>query len=455
MSERIEIRVPDIGDFTEVPVIEVLVAPGDMVDVDDSLLTLESDKATMEVPSPVRGRITQLQVRVGDEVSEGDVVARIDAEKSGAGTEATGAVDPDPEPGSSHAAQTETETVPRPEPEPRPEPKPTTMVAAPGAGQRQSPPVPMDANATLPGKVPYASPTVRAFARELGVDLFKVTGSERKGRIVRADVTSYVKAVMAGDARPAGGGLTFDLPDAPAIDFSKFGTIEHKALSRIRKISGKNLHRNWLSIPHVTHHDHADITVMEELRQAGKEAAAEAGYKLTPLVFLIKAAVAALHKFPEFNASLDPGGEQLVRKKYYHIGIAVDTADGLVVPVIRNCDEKSLAELARELGDLSQRAREKQLSPRDWQGASFTISSLGGIGGSAFNPIINAPEVAILGVSRSRMEPVWDGQQFVPRLMLPLAVSYDHRVIDGASAARFTRALAEQLENVDSSGLSS
>ncbi len=447
MSERIEIRVPDIGDFTDVPVIEVLVAPGDMVDVDDSLLTLESDKATMEVPSPVRGRIAELQVGVGDEVSEGDVVARIDAEKSVSGTEETGAVDS--EPGSSQAA--ETETVPRSEPKT----KPTKMVVAPGAGQRQSPPVPMDANATLPGKVPYASPAVRTFARELGVDLFKVTGSGRKGRIVRADVTTYVKAVMAGDARPAGGGLTFDLPDAPVIDFSKFGTIEHKALSRIRKISGKNLHRNWLSIPHVTHHDHADITVMEELRQAGKEAAAEAGYKLTPLVFLIKAAVAALQKFPEFNASLDPDGEQLVLKKYYHIGIAVDTADGLVVPVIRNCDEKSLAELARELGDLSQRAREKQLSPRDWQGASFTISSLGGIGGSAFNPIINAPEVAILGVSRSRMEPVWDGQQFVPRLILPLAVSYDHRVIDGASAARFTRALAEQLEKVDSSGLSS
>jgi pyruvate dehydrogenase E2 component (dihydrolipoamide acetyltransferase) len=309
--------------------------------------------------------------------------------------------------------------------------------------------VPLDAGSTSPQNLPYASPAIRAFARELGVDLLRVTGSGRKGRIVREDVTAFVKSVMAGGVAAPRGGLDFDLPEAPDIDFTKFGEIEKQALSRIRKISGKNLHRNWLSIPHVTQHELADITDMEALRQANKGRAAEDGYKLTPLVFLIKACVAALKEFPQFNASLDPDGEHLVLKKYYHVGIAVDTPDGLVVPAIRDCDLKSIPELGRELSEVSQRARDKKLTPKDWQGASFTISSLGGIGGTAFTPIINQPEVAILGVSRSRMEPSWDGESFRPRLMLPLSVSYDHRVIDGAAAARFTRFLADYLESAD------
>jgi pyruvate dehydrogenase E2 component (dihydrolipoamide acetyltransferase) len=438
VSERIEIRVPDIGDFSEIPVIEVLVAVGDRVDAEQSLLTLESDKATMEVPSPAAGIIAELTVALGDEVSEGDLVALLEADEAET-AEVSAAATGRPKPAAPAQA---------PEPTP-PAPIATPPAAAPDSGPRQSPPVELDAAATLPGKVPYASPVIRAFARELGVDLFRVTGSGRNGRILREDVTAFVKAVMAGATAAPAGGLVFDLPKAPDIDFTRFGEIERQALSRIKKISGKNLHRNWLSIPHVTQNDQADITAMEAFRQEHKAVAAAAGFKLTPLVFLIKACVAALQEFPQFNASLDPDGEHLVLKKYYHIGIAVDTPDGLVVPAIRDCDRKSPRQLAQELAEVSQRAREQKLKPQDWQGASFTISSLGGIGGTSFNPIINAPEVAILGVSRSRMEPVWDGEAFQPRLMLPLSLSYDHRVIDGASAARFARFLAERLESAD------
>jgi len=303
----------------------------------------------------------------------------------------------------------------------------------------------MDARSVQPGKVPYASPVIRAFARELGVDLFRVSGSGRNGRILRADVTAFVKAALSGSA--ARGGLAFDLPEPPAVDFSKFGEVERQPLSRIRKISGRNLHRNWLSIPHVTQHDLADITALEAFRERHKAEVAGQGFKLTPLVFLVRACVAALREFPQFNASLDESGDHLILKKYFNIGIAVDTPDGLVVPVIRDCERKGTLDLARELAEVSARARDKKLTPRDWQGACFSISSLGGIGGTAFNPIINAPEVAILGVSRSRMQPVWDGKDFEPRLMLPLSVSYDHRVIDGAAAARFTRFLADFLED--------
>jgi pyruvate dehydrogenase E2 component (dihydrolipoamide acetyltransferase) len=442
MSSRIEIRVPDIGDFSDVPVIEVLVAAGDRVAADDSLLTLESDKATMEVPSPEAGVIAEVAVSVGDTVSEGDLVAVLEAAK-------TATAEPEP-----------AEQEPREEPPPAPTPAPpaagkppaapaSASAGAPDAGPRRTPPVPMGAAAALPDRVPYASPAIRAFARELGVDLFRVTGSGRNGRILRGDVTAFVKAVMAGAVAAPPAGLAFDLPEPPDIDFTKFGEIERQPLARIKKISGKNLHRNWLSIPHVTQNDHADITAMEAFRQANKQQVAERGFKLTPLVFLIKACVAGLKEYPQFNASLDPDGEHLILKKYFNIGIAVDTPDGLVVPAIRDCDDKSVLQLAQDLAKVSQRARDGRLTPQDWQGAGFTISSLGGIGGTSFNPIINAPEVAILGVSRSRMEPVWNGEEFVPRLMLPLSVSYDHRVIDGAAAARFTRLLARFLEDED------
>ncbi len=441
MSNRIEIRVPDIGDFSDIPVIEVLVSAGDRVDSDQSLVTLESDKATMEVPSPAAGVIVELSVSLGDDVSEGDLVAILEAEEVIADEPVTASQEAPAEP---VKAAVETKPVTRRDPEPPvPENAPVTV------GPRQSPPVPLGADATLPGKVPYASPVIRAFARELGVDLFRVSGTGRNGRILRDDVTAFVKAVMAGSVAAPSGGLSFDLPEPPAIDFTKFGDIEKLALSRIRKISGKNLHRNWLSIPHVTQNDLANISEMEQFRKANKDEVAADGFKLTPLVFLIKACVAALQEFPQFNASLDPDGEHLLLKKYFHIGIAVDTPDGLVVPVIRDCDRKSMRELAQELSEVSQRARDKKLTPSDWQGASFTISSLGGIGGTSFNPIINAPEVAILGVSRSRMQPVWNGENFEPRLMLPVSVSYDHRVIDGAAAARFTRFLAEFLEAAD------
>jgi len=324
---------------------------------------------------------------------------------------------------------------------------PASDAAAPvSAGERRSPPVALVAERLMPGKVPYASPAIRAFARELGVDLFQVSGSGRNGRIVREDVSGFVKSVLKGGKAPAGT-PGFEVAPPPKIDFSKFGDIESLELSRIKKISGKNLHRNWVTIPHVTQNDLADSTDMEAFRNEHKAAAKAEGFGLTPLAFVMKSVVAALQAFPNFNASLDAAGENLILKKYYHLGIAVDTPDGLVVPVIRDCDQKSVLELARELGEVSQRARDGKLKPADWQGASFSISSLGGIGGTSFSPIINAPEVAILGVSRARMEPVWDGEGFQPRLMLPLSLSYDHRVIDGAQAARFTRALADHIED--------
>ena len=439
-TQTVAVAVPDIGDFTDVPVIELLVAVGDMVSAEQSLLTLESDKATMEVPAPVSGRISALKVALNDTVSEGHIVALIEAEEA---DEATASA---PE----ATSQAVAEAAPPPA-TPAPESTPATppaAVPAAGAGQRQSPPVPLSADKVMPGQVPYASPAIRAFARELGVDLARVSGSGRNGRILRADVSAFVKSMLQGGmAAPAASG--FEVAPPPKVDFSKFGPTETQALSRIKKISGKNLHRNWVTIPHVTHNDLADSTEMEAFRSKHKAAAKAEGYNLTPLAFLMKSVVAALQAFPNFNASLDADGENLILKQYYHLGIAVDTPDGLVVPVIRDCDQKSVTELAQELGAVSARAREGKLKPADWQGASFSISSLGGIGGVSFSPIINAPEVAILGVSRSRMEPVWDGEAFQPRLMLPLSLSYDHRVIDGAQAARFTRALATHIEDTD------
>jgi pyruvate dehydrogenase E2 component (dihydrolipoamide acetyltransferase) len=444
VTTQIEIKVPDIGDFSDIPVIEVLVAVGDVVEAEQSLLTLESDKAMMEVPAPQDGVITELRVEVGDTVSEDQVVAVLEAEEA---TETA--------PAESPAAQVETrasaaeEATPAPAPAPQPAAK-GAKPTPPSTGSRQSPPVPMDANATLPANIPYATPAVRRFARELGADLLQVAGSGRGGRIVREDVSAFVKSILTGAARPVSGGLGFDLPPQPKVNFSRYGDIETQAISKIQKVSGAYLHRNWVSIPHVTQNDLADITDMEIYRKA---TAKEQGIKLTPLVFLIKATVAALKEFPSFNASLDVTREHLVLKKYFHIGIAVDTPDGLVVPVIRDCDQKDIFQLATELGEMSVRARAGQLKPIEMQGGCFSISSLGGIGGTSFTPIINAPEVAILGVSRSSMQPRWDGEAFQPRMMLPLCLSYDHRVIDGANGARFTRYLATCLEDLGNMGL--
>jgi pyruvate dehydrogenase E2 component (dihydrolipoamide acetyltransferase) len=440
LSNTIEIKVPDIGDFTDIPVIEVLVAAGDEVTAEDGLVTLESDKATMEVPSPAAGIIREMKLKLDDTVSEGDVIAILEVSDAEENVEASGA-------GKSEPAAPEP-TAPEVEPENAVEQPPEAV-----APEKSQPPAERTGGAAAvdPDKVPYASPAIRKFARELGVDLSRVSGSGGKGRIIREDVSEFVKSVMSGTVvmgAPAIGGLNLDFPSLPDFDFSRYGEIEKKPLSRIQKISAGHLHRNWVGIPHVTQHDEADVTDMEAFRLANADEAIAQGFKLTPLVFLIKAMVAALKKFPAFNASLDPDGESLILKKYFNVGIAVDTPDGLVVPVIRDCERKGIMELGAELAGISGRAREKKLQPTDIQGGCVSISSLGGIGGTGFTPIINAPEVSILGVSRSRMMPVWDGNEFKPRLMLPLSLSYDHRVIDGAAAARFTRFLASRLEDL-------
>jgi pyruvate dehydrogenase E2 component (dihydrolipoamide acetyltransferase) len=436
-----EATVPDIGNYTDVPVIELLVKAGDPVRKDQGLVTLESDKATMEVPSPFDGVVKELKVKVGDALSEGKVVAIIDL--------GDGAAAAAPRAGPAPAAPAKAEAPRPPPPAPVPAATPPVPAAPAPPSAASSPPIAFDASQVLPGAVAYASPAVRAFARELGVDLGQVKGSERKGRITRADVAQHVKATLATGAAPraaAGTGAGLNLLPWPQVDFAKFGAIESKPLSRIKKISGANLARNWVMIPHVTQHEEADITEMEAFRKKlGEE---NKDLKLTPLVFLIKAAVAALRRFPHFNASLDASGENLILKQYFHVGIAVDTPDGLVVPVIRDCDRKGLLELAAELGTISAKAREKKLGPAEMSGGCFSISSLGGIGGVAFTPIVNAPEVAILGVSKARTKPVWNGKEFAPRLMLPLSLSYDHRVIDGADAARFAAYLAQMLGDV-------
>ncbi len=437
MSNTIEIKVPDIGDFSDIPVIEVLVAAGDEVNAEDGLVTLESDKATMEVPSPAAGLIKEMKLKLDDTVSEGDVVAILEVSDAEESAEASG------------SEQSESE-LPAPESERETE---VEKPSEPTDPERSQPPVERTSGvaAVDPGKVPYASPAIRKFARELGVDLARVSGSASKGRITREDVSEFVKSVISGavgTGAPAIGGLKLDFPSLPDFDFSRYGEIEKKPLTRIQNISASHLHRNWVGIPHVTQFDEADITDMEAFRLANADEAIAQGFKLTPLVFLIKAMVAALKKFPTFNASLDTDGETLILKKYFNVGIAVDTPDGLVVPVLRDCERKGIMELGAELAEISGRAREKKLQPTDIQGGCISISSLGGIGGTGFTPIINAPEVAILGVSRSRMMPVWDGNEFKPRLMLPLSLSYDHRVIDGAVAARFTRFLASRLEDL-------
>ncbi len=436
MAGVIEVKVPDIGDFKDVEVIELLVKPGDAVVKEQSLVTLESDKATMEIPSPQAGLVRELVVKLGDKVSEGSLILRL--EDGGAKAEA----DQTPPPRASAAP---------------PAPPPSAPVGgiegvapAPVHGR----PVPREPREAIVS-TPHASPSVRLFARELGVDLGRVQGSGPKGRILKEDVQAFVKGAIAGkagappaaEAKP-GGALPFSLPAWPEVDFAKFGPVEVKPLSRIQKLSGPNLHRNWISIPHVTQFEEADITDLEAFRKENTAITEKQGFKLTMLAFLIKACVTALRQHPQFNASLDKAGENLVIKKYFHIGVAVDTPEGLVVPVIRDADRKGVFDLARELAEVSRLARERKLKPGDMQGGTFSISSLGGIGGTAFTPIINAPEVAILGVAKSHMRPVWTGKEFAPRLMLPLALSYDHRVIDGASAARFTAYLANVLSDI-------
>jgi pyruvate dehydrogenase E2 component (dihydrolipoamide acetyltransferase) len=435
-----EVKVPDIGDFKEVEVIELMVKPGDTIKVDQSLITVESDKASMEIPSTHAGVVKSLKVKVGDKVAEGSVLLEVEA------AEATAAA-PAAEPATVAAAPAAASAASAPAA------PPLASSPAPSLTLVESRPAPTAALEPQAGNgaKPHASPSIRKFSRELGVDLVRVAGTGPKGRITQEDVQNYVKSVVAGGAQPAaapvakGGGGGLDLLPWPSLDFSKFGPTELQPLSRIKKISGPNLHRNWVMIPHVTQFDEADVTELEDFRKATNAAMAKSGVKLTMLAFVIKASVAALKKFPAFNASLDEKGENLILKQYYHIGFAADTPNGLVVPVIKDADKKGVAQIAQEMGELSVQAREGKLKPADMQGASFTISSLGGIGGTAFTPIINAPEVAILGLSKSAIKPVWDGKQFAPRLMLPLSLSYDHRVIDGAMGARFSGYLAEVL----------
>jgi pyruvate dehydrogenase E2 component (dihydrolipoamide acetyltransferase) len=417
----VDIVVPDIGDFDEVTVIELLARPGDAIKVEQSLITVESDKASMEIPSSHAGLLKELKVKIGDKVSKGTLIAVMQA--SG-GTVAA--------PVAAAAAAPAAAT-----------PATAAAAAAPAAVAPHQPAAP---SATLP----HASPSIRRFARELGVPLSQVKGSGPKGRITQQDVQGFVKAVIAQASAPkaaasaAAGGAAFPgLLPWPQVDFSKFGPIERKDLSRIKKISGANLHRNWVVIPHVTNHDDADITELEAFRVATNKENEKSGIKVTMLAFLIKACVAALKKFPEFNASLD--GEQVVLKQYYHIGFAADTPNGLMVPVIKDADKKGVLQISQEMGDLAKKARDGKLGPNDMAGGCFSISSLGGIGGRYFTPIINAPEVAILGVCRSNIEPVWDGKAFQPRLMLPLSLSWDHRAVDGAAAARFNAYLGAIL----------
>ena len=432
MSQTVEVKVPDIGDFGDIPVIEICVKVGDTVSVDDALVTLESDKATMDVPSSVAGVVKEIKVSLGDRISQGAVVAVV--ETAGAAASAPVAETKPAAPDLPAAAPAEAPVVATPAP-----------VSAPAAAI--APPVSIQPSAGA-----HASPSVRQFARELGVDLSKVTSSGPKGRILKEDVAAFVKGVMkAGPALAAapsgaslGGGL--DLLPWPKVDFSKFGPIETQPLSRIKKISGQNLARNWVMIPAVTYHEDADITDLEAFRVAMNKENEKSGSKITMLAFIIKACELALKKFPEFNSSLD--GENLVLKKYFNIAFAADTPNGLVVPVIKNVDQKSVSQLAVECGELAKKARDGKLKPADMSGACFTISSVGGIGGTYFAPIVNAPEVAILGVSKSVMKPVWNGKEFVPRLTLPLSLSADHRVIDGALATRFNVYIAQLLADM-------
>ena len=434
MAEMKDILVPDIGDFDGVEVIEIMVTAGDSIDVEDPIVSLESDKAAMEIPSPFAGTVKEIKVNIGDKVSEGSLLITVEASESTAAAEETA---PAKEPETAvqeKAAPAPAPAAPTPAPaakQPAPRPSPTASIRIDEDGFKKA----------------HASPSVRKFARELGADLSQMSGSGNKGRILKEDVKAWVKQALS---QGTGGGLGVE--PMPEIDFSEFGDIEIQELTRINKLTGKFLHRNWVTVPHVTQFDEADITELEAFRKQLNEENQKEGIRVTVLAFLMKALVSALKEFPRFNSSLDHTGENLILKQYVNIGVAMDTPDGLVVPVIRDCDRKSLIELAQELVETSQRARNKKLSPADMQGGCISISSLGGIGGTSFTPIVNAPEVAILGVSRSSIKPVYvsDGEgggEFVPRLMLPLSLSYDHRVIDGADGARFTSYLSRVLSD--------
>lgn len=462
MTEASEIKVPDLGEFSDVEIIEVLVKAGDRVSKEDGLITLETDKASMDVPAEQDGEIEEISVSVGDKVNSGDVIGRIkpaDAQAEAAKGEEAKKEKPAPEKAPPEGEDEERKKAAAGDREEREEKE--ERKAGPKAERKEE-----DAEAgpvsvseqrarETAGQMPaideagfsraHASPSVRKLARELGVDLVRVKASGPKRRILHDDVKAFVKSVMAGGAAEGGAAL----PRVPSVDFSKFGDIDVQPLTRIQKISGPRLQASWLNLPHVTQHDLADITGLEEKRQELKGPAKERGINLTPLAFVLRACVKTLREFPKANASLSDEADRLVYKKYIHLGFAADTEQGLMVPVIRDADQKDVYELAQELGELSQAARDGKLTAAQMQGASFTVSSLGGIGGTAFTPIVNAPEVAILGVSRSSMQPVWDGEQFVPRLLLPLSLSYDHRVIDGAYAVRFTTFLGKALSDVD------
>ncbi|MDT8310330.1 MAG: dihydrolipoyllysine-residue acetyltransferase [Methylophaga sp.] len=437
MADLIELKVPDIGDFEGVEIIEVLVAEGDEISADQEVITIESDKAMMGIPSDMSGVVKTLKVKVGDKISEGDVIAMLEA-----------------------AGESKKDEKPAPaKTEAKAEVKQEKAESAKTAEKLAAPPTPVAKQLDHAEAIPYApdnksglkrahaSPSVRRFARELGVKLTSVIGTGEKGRITKENVQQFVKQAMSAPAAsPAAQGS--GIPSVPVVNFEKFGEIDTQELSRIKKISGKHLHACWLNIPHVTQFDEADITELDNFRKENKDMAAQKGVNLTPLVFIMKAVVACLKQYPEFNASLSEDKESLIYKKYYNIGVAVDTPNGLMVPVIKDVDKKGFLELAGELGEVSTRAREGALSAKDMQGGTFSISSLGGIGGQFFTPIVNAPEVAILGVSRHQMKPVWNGKEFVPRLMLPLSISYDHRVIDGAAGARFTVMLSQMLSDI-------
>ncbi len=426
MAEIKNIPVPDIGDFDGVEVIEILVAPGDSINVEDPIVSLESDKAAMEIPSPVAGTVKEVKVSLGDKVSEGNLLITVEASEAASADTATEETPVEAAP--AEAAKAEPAPVPAKQPAtPSPRPSPTASISINEEGFSKA----------------HASPSVRKFARELGADLSQMSGSGAKDRILKEDVKAWVKQALAQGSQ--GGGLGVE--PMPEIDFSQFGDIDIQPLTRINKLTGKFLHRNWVTVPHVTQFDEADITELEKFRKQLNKENEKEGIRITVLAFLMKALVSAVKEFPRFNSSLDHTGENLILKQYINIGVAMDTADGLVVPVIRDCDRKTLFELAGELIETSKRARDKKLSPSDMSGGCITISSLGGIGGTAFTPIVNAPEVAILGVSRSSIKPVYKDEEFVPRLMLPLSLSYDHRVIDGADGARFTSYLSKVLSD--------
>jgi pyruvate dehydrogenase E2 component (dihydrolipoamide acetyltransferase) len=431
MASLIEIKVPDVGNVADIDVVDVLVKPGDEVKLEQTLAVLETDKASMDLPASAAGKIQEVFIKPGDKVSEGTLIATVSASTEEAGEAKQKA----PAQQEQVPVQQEVATAPV---EKTPVPASQPAVAAPA-------PVPRTATASEPGRAAHATPAVRLFARELGVDIHRITnGSGRKGRILKEDVKNFVKKVMTEGAAQSGTGI----PAMPSIDFSQFGEIEEQKLSKIKRLTGQNLSRVWLNLPMVTYHDEVDITEMEAFRNALNAEKSKDDVKITGLMFIIKALTAAMEQYPQFNASLSADGEKLILKKYLNIGIAVDTPNGLVVPVLRNVKHKGINELSAELAEISNRARQGKLMPAEMQGGCITISSLGGIGGTAFTPIVNAPEVAILGVTRAKMQPVWNGKEFVPRLMLPLDLTYDHRVIDGAEGARFMAAIKQYLGDI-------